>query len=205
MIVGAHIAQAGSDSSQHCPSVAAVVANIDRDLAVYPGSVRLQPSTCKVNEKNARHAYCSETTILELEAMMRERCAAWVNEHLDIDPQIVFYRAGLNILNNGLINLSVCEIIEKETNAIQSAVLSIRPGRGPRITYVLVNNRAESASPCGPHIVDHLAGKGIYTFDRPPPASGKHGEQYSIIRDLEGSTETAVDVEKLVSLVDVPI
>jgi hypothetical protein len=66
MVVGAHVAHPFSDASQHCPSVAAVVANIDQNLTLYPGSVRLRPSTRSITKRNGRLRSLAEPQILDL-------------------------------------------------------------------------------------------------------------------------------------------
>jgi eukaryotic translation initiation factor 2C len=82
MVMGADVTRPGVGSVPHCPSVAAVVASIDRFAAIYPGSLRLQKS--------------KQETIEELADMVQERLALWHKKNKSLPSDILFYRDGIS-------------------------------------------------------------------------------------------------------------
>ncbi|KAK3068586.1 hypothetical protein LTR53_013730 [Teratosphaeriaceae sp. CCFEE 6253] len=80
IILGADVSHAPSKMA-HCPSVAAVVGNIDTDFATFPGSLRLQAS--------------GEEEIRELEGMVSERVVAYAKRNNHMPEHMVFYRDGV--------------------------------------------------------------------------------------------------------------
>jgi hypothetical protein len=96
MIVGAHIAHAGPEAVQYCPSVAAVVGSTSPNPTHYPGSSRLQPRLKKMVSAKSKEYVVNNAQIVHLEDMMEERFTAWHDitrvEQPQGPPAVVFYR-----------------------------------------------------------------------------------------------------------------
>ncbi|KAK4897839.1 hypothetical protein LTR27_004611 [Elasticomyces elasticus] len=80
IVLGADVSHAPS-KMEDCPSVAAVVGNIDKHFATFPGSMRLQAK--------------GQEWIEELESMVTERVLAYARETKDLPTRMIFYRDGI--------------------------------------------------------------------------------------------------------------
>ncbi|KAK5689461.1 hypothetical protein LTR17_026257 [Elasticomyces elasticus] len=80
IVLGADVSHASLKMSD-CPSVAAVVGNIDADFAQFPGSMRLQPTGKEV--------------IFELKDMVAERVKAYTLHTGTLPKRMIFYRDGV--------------------------------------------------------------------------------------------------------------
>lgn len=123
MIAGAHISYPDGNSTEFCPSVAAVVTNLQPKQAVYPGSMRLQPNSANKPQRQ----------ILELNSMMKERFDAWKGNN---PPDVLFYRKAYDIKDQGS---HKCEI-EDIKSAYQEAFSSANP---VRLTYIVLSKNTQ--------------------------------------------------------------
>ena len=191
MIVGAHISHPGPEAAQHCPSVASIVSNVNPDSTTYPGCMRLQPTLRSVETKEGRLVQHVEFKILELEDMIVERCSAWKKNPNNPTPQVIFYRDGLNIVQNNVISTDTQTIAIQEMRAILAAIRKVFPNDEPSLTYILANKRY--TSPYGSEREIVLDGSGIGIFS----PNDKH--TYYVMPSIENETRTSVKLLQLVS------
>jgi hypothetical protein len=106
IILGAHVSHPDPVSTERCPSVAAVVGSLDREMLMYPGSARLQTD-------KPMKGHCQ---IFGLEQMAVERFQAWKEERGDYTgpgPTVFFYR--------GAYDTRYGEAFPKELQVIKNA------------------------------------------------------------------------------------
>ncbi|KAF2877075.1 ribonuclease H-like domain-containing protein [Massariosphaeria phaeospora] len=139
MVVGAHISHPGSGSTQYCPSVAAVVANTDKQFVDYPGSVGIQISAEEMADKDEEkvckdeHIYVTQPRILNLKEMMEQHFSAWKNKNKNITPDVLFYRNAFSPVSETTSSKEIQDI----RDACES-VLSSPQATSCRVTYVVV-------------------------------------------------------------------
>jgi len=142
IVVGAHIAHCGSNALKHTPSVASVVASVDKNPTSYPGSARFQPRLIKAT-RGKGPKFLDNPQIMNLKDMMQERFEAWKEAHgKDFPPSVIlFYRDGLVFDHK---HTRDSKIIETETAAIREAYHAIFGAKKVSLTYILVNKSTES-------------------------------------------------------------
>jgi predicted nucleic acid-binding protein len=90
----------GPGSREGTPSIAAVVASVDKDFVQYPASLRIQQSRKEVRfvSHPSKHALIVPTQILdELTDMMIERLQAFQRRSKNVLPQRIFvFRDGVS-------------------------------------------------------------------------------------------------------------
>lgn len=146
MIVGAHISHPNPGSTKHCPSVAAVVASYDQNATHYPGSARLQQtirSTEKRGENSDKIRYKTESNIVHLEDMMKERFELWGKKSNQPPNGVVFYRDSISFNNMDA---------DKDLKEIEKAYIKTFGATRPwALTYIIVNRSTE---------IENLRGQG---------------------------------------------
>lgn len=141
MVVGAHISHPASSATNHCPSVASVVASTENNPQRYPGSARVQPTfsgtlrKMKNGKLSNKIQHTIQSNIVELENMMLERFKAWKGNQ----PKVLFYRDSVEKDNT---KMKALQKVEKE--AICNAYKRVfKPADSEtianRITYIMVN------------------------------------------------------------------
>ena len=139
LVLGGYVSHPPADSAKHCPSVAALVANLDDTMVNWPGEARLQP-TWKVSKTvDGASRQHIEAEMLNLEEMVTGRLEAWTSEK----PRIVFYRHGLD----GRPKEDIKVIAQAERETIRDAMEKRYPGAPIDVTYILVHRN--TASPLG--------------------------------------------------------
>lgn len=123
MLVGIDVTHPSPGSIKGCPSIAGVVASINKDCAQWRASVRSQGSR--------------EEIVEELRAMMGERIRAWQSNNNDQLPQnIIVYRDGVS-------ESQYVEVLNKEALAIDDAITGIYKTGVPkaRVAIFVVGKR----------------------------------------------------------------
>lgn len=82
MVVGADVSHPAPDSKEDTPSISAVVANCDKFLCQWPGSIRIQEGRKEM--------------MSHLEDMVMERLDMWMTTHKQLPKRIVVYRDGVS-------------------------------------------------------------------------------------------------------------
>lgn len=194
IIIGAHISHPAAGCAEHCPSVAAVVASIDEQLTIYPGSVRLQPTYSSAKWRGTHLKREMEYQILDLGDMMVERLEAWKRVHPEATPSIVFYRDSIGYLDKPIID---------EEKSVISAALNTVFGKKISCTYVVVNRYRES--PYDTPRTPHPTNGGMDYFTTSELEGSNKGRQYRYF--VEPATETLpqadLDMPDLARLVSV--
>ncbi|OQO00730.1 hypothetical protein B0A48_13221 [Cryoendolithus antarcticus] len=121
MIVGADVTHPGSGAIAHCPSIAAVVASVDRELVNFPGSMRVQKS--------------KQEMIQDLEVMMLQRLQAFYFTNKRLPANILFYRDGVSDSQFRMVKLQ--ELPQIERACVTAGVRANIPNYTPKITLVL--------------------------------------------------------------------
>lgn len=85
MILGSDMTHPGTSNLQGTPSIVAVVASVDSDFALMPGSMRLNP--------------CKQEIIASMEGMVKERLMHWKFKNGKLPTSILFYRGGVGEAN----------------------------------------------------------------------------------------------------------
>lgn len=123
MIMGADVTHPGAGSINGTPSIAAVVASVDKQFARYSGQMRLNPSR--------------QERIENMEDMTRNLILQWSENNGNQMPQnILYYRDGVS-------DSQYATIREMEVDAIHSAWRGLRenPYATLRITVIVVTKR----------------------------------------------------------------
>ncbi|OJT04969.1 Protein argonaute-2 [Trametes pubescens] len=124
MLVGMDVTHPGAGTVRGTPSIAAVVATIDRRMAQFPASLRLQES--------------KKEMITDLRAMMEERLLAFMAQNQNMLPtRVLVYRDGVS---EGQFKI----VLDEEMPEIKAAFARFSaPGRpyNPRLTIVICGKR----------------------------------------------------------------
>jgi hypothetical protein len=130
MIAGAHISHAEPGATEFCPSVAAVVASVDKDAIVYPGSTRLL----------ANHGAALPDAISNLQDMMKEHFETWKSKDANGQPPkgLLFYRGSYDVHNY--------KAYEDEIEQIQAAYKDVFKEEHPEIklNYIVLTRNLKA-------------------------------------------------------------
>jgi hypothetical protein len=123
MVVGAHLACPGPNSTEFCPSVAAVVGSVAGNPVFYPGSARVQPHITTISDVDGpERKVVLESQILYLQNMMKERFEAWRSKNGTQHPtSVIVYRDGMGA---GEPNKEICG---REIDDIKKAFYEVFP------------------------------------------------------------------------------
>ena len=121
MVVGIDVTHPAPKSMEGTPSIAAVVASIDKNYAQWPGSIRCQAS--------------KQEMVSTLNAMMQERLKLWINQNKRGPAKILIYRDGVS-------EGQYKTVLEDELVQIREACKEIYEHRPqPKINIVVVGKR----------------------------------------------------------------
>lgn len=126
MIVGVDVTHPSIGSAPSAPSVAAVVASVDAELAQWPAEFRIQPPRSEM--------------VAELDLFLQSRLRHWARCNRNALPEnIVVYRDGVS-------EGQYKKVVEQEIPLIKSACKAVYPAsrtkRGiPRLTVLVVGKR----------------------------------------------------------------
>lgn len=127
MVVGMDVTHPSPGSASNAPSVAAVVASIDKTLSQFPVDLRIQPSR--------------QEMVSDLSDMVKSRLHLWksLGKHQAFPENILIYRDGVS-------ESQYDDVLEKELPLIRQACAETYPATTtkqglPRITIVVVGKR----------------------------------------------------------------
>ena len=121
MVVGIDVTHPAPKSMEGTPSIAAVVASIDKHYAQWPGSIRCQES--------------KKEMVSTLNVMMQERLRLWINQNNRTPAKILVYRDGVS-------EGQYKTVLEDELVQIREACKEIYEHRPqPKINIVVVGKR----------------------------------------------------------------
>ena len=121
MVVGIDVTHPAPKSMEGTPSIAAVVASIDKHYAQWPGSIRCQAS--------------KQEMVSTLNVMMQERLRLWINQNKRGPAKILIYRDGVS-------EGQYKTVLEDELVQIREACKEIYgPRPQPKINIVVVGKR----------------------------------------------------------------
>ena len=127
MVVGMDVTHPSPGSASNAPSVAAVVASIDKALSQFPVDLRIQPSR--------------QEMVSDLSDMVKSRLHLWksLGKHQAFPDNILIYRDGVS-------ESQYDDVLEKELPLIRQACAETYPATTtkqglPRITIVVVGKR----------------------------------------------------------------
>jgi hypothetical protein len=181
IVLGAHVSHPGSVSTDGCPSVAAVVSNLDQKFQIYPGSVQLQ----------AHRPNMGSCEISGLGEMAMERFQAWKHARgsgatAKLTPKVFFYRGSYNTQSG--------DAYAKELKALQRAYTAVFRTKDVRLAYIIVSRHHHR------HWTPNHEADVPFTFT----TMGHHEEegstkyQYAVIHNFSGNSR-----EELANLVSV--
>jgi hypothetical protein len=130
--------------------------------------------------------------------MMEERISAWAKAHFGKTPHIVFYRDGLEITKDGVVDAKVEEVVHAEMAAIRDAAKVKFNDIEPVVSYILVNKRANPPSPYGHNMETICKDRGIHTSSHVSPDANRYQYEYHELPVGDNHTPSTVDLEKLV-------
>ena len=121
MVVGIDVSHPAAKSMEGTPSIAAVVASIDKDYAQWPGSIRCQAS--------------KKEMVSTLKLMMQERLKLWINRNERMPGKILIYRDGVS-------ESQYKTVLEEELVQIREACNEVYAhSPQPKINIVVVGKR----------------------------------------------------------------
>lgn len=127
MIVGIDVTHPSPGSASNAPSVAAVVASIDKSLGQFPADLRIQQGR--------------EEMVLDLDGMIKSRLNVWktLGQHQSLPDNILIYRDGVS-------EGDYDRVLEQELPLIRKACADTYPATAsnqglPKITIVIVGKR----------------------------------------------------------------
>ncbi|KAL2803243.1 putative RNA interference and gene silencing protein [Aspergillus granulosus] len=125
MIVGIDVTHPASGSASDTPSVAGMVASIDRHLAQWPADIQIQTSR--------------QETGAPLDRMLKSRLELWAAANTQLPENIIVYRDGVS-------NSQYEQVVTDEIPLLKSACGDIYPqisqGKGlPRLSVIIVCKR----------------------------------------------------------------
>lgn len=120
MIVGIDVTHPSPGSAKHAPSVAGMVASVDRRLGQWPAEIRIQASR--------------QEMVAALDTMLQSRLKHWVAVNRQLPENIIVYRDGVS---EGQYNL----VVEKEIPLLKSACEPMYQNGLPRLSVIIVGKR----------------------------------------------------------------
>ena len=126
LVLGADVTHPSTGSTRFTPSIAAVVGSIDATFALFPGSMRLNPSR--------------QEAIEEMESMAYERILAFHKSNGKLPQSVLYYRDSVS-------ESYYAEVRKKELNAIRKAWAKVKENtkaivrNDVKITAVVVTKR----------------------------------------------------------------
>lgn len=142
MLVGIDVTHPSPGSSDRAPSVAAMVASIDKNLGQWPGVLSIQDQARK-------------EMVSDIKAMLKSRLNVWksMGRHASLPENLLVYRDGVS---EGQYQL----VLDNELTEMRAACQEMYPAadtkRGlPRITIIVVGKRHHTRFyPCSPDDAD---------------------------------------------------
>lgn len=122
MVVGIDVTHPGPGSAS--PSIAAMVASVDADLATWPADLKVQIRT-------------RQEMVTLLGDMLKTRLALWKTKHTDYPENILVYRDGVS-------ESQYEQVLEKEFSLMQAACTELYKTVGkppPKFTIIIVGKR----------------------------------------------------------------
>ncbi|KAK9695426.1 hypothetical protein K7432_012964 [Basidiobolus ranarum] len=119
IIFGADITHPGPGEVTK-PSIAAVVASMDRKISRYASSVRVQAGRTEI--------------IADLASMVKELLLTFYRTCNQKPAQILFYRDGVS-------DGQFSQVLQAEVEAVRSACRSLEKGYKPKLTFIVVQKR----------------------------------------------------------------
>ena len=122
MLVGIDVTHPSPGNVEGTPSIAAVVASIDKTCTQWPTSLRTQEGR--------------KETVVYLQEMMIERLQLWRQKNPSLPENIIVYRDGVS---EGQYQM----ILTTELDSINAAIAKLYPPKGkkPKITIIVVGKR----------------------------------------------------------------
>lgn len=125
MVIGFDVTHPQPGATKSAPSVAGMVASIDKQLAQWPAIIRTQKARAEITP--------------DLEAMFRSRLEMWRKNNPELPNNIIVYRDGVS---EGQYSL----VLDQEVPALRAAAKKIYPADKqklnlPRITVIVVGKR----------------------------------------------------------------
>jgi len=125
MVVGIDVTHPSPDSDKKAPSVAGIVASVDRFLAQWPADIRIQEPRKEM--------------VTDLKDMLKSRLELWNRRHKAYPENILVYRDGVS---EGQYNT----VLEKELPLLKEACRELYPATStnsgiPRISIIIVSKR----------------------------------------------------------------
>lgn len=127
MLVGIDVTHPSPDSEKGSPSVAAVVASIDKEFAQFPTGLRLQAGT-------------KEMVFTELTEMMKERLVLFRDKNRVLPQRIIVFRDGVSEGQFAQVIAQELPSIRKACNAMQTGGQTYKP----LITIVICAKRHQT-------------------------------------------------------------
>lgn len=136
MIVGIDVSHPSRGSLVGAPSIAGVVASIDKQYTQWPASVRLQRPEVKNDSDEKQKQGAGQEMLKELQYMFTERLEAWSANNSNTYPEnIVVYRDGVS-------ESQYVQVIDKELSQMQQACTKLyHPKPLPRMAIIVVGKR----------------------------------------------------------------
>lgn len=128
MLVGIDVTHPSPGSSDYAPSVAAMVASIDKNLGQWPGVLRIQDKARK-------------EMVSDIKEMLKSRLTMWktMGRHVSLPENILVYRDGVS---EGQYQLVLDQEVTELRAACEEMYLPADTKRGlPRLTVVVVGKR----------------------------------------------------------------
>lgn len=125
MVVGMDVTHPSPGSAPNAPSVAAIVASTDKDMAQFPADLRIQQSR--------------QEMVADLSDMMVSRLHLWKKNNKDYPENLLIYRDGVS-------ESQYNDVLEKELPLIRKACIKTYSAPAtkkglPRITIIVVGKR----------------------------------------------------------------
>ncbi|OJJ41764.1 hypothetical protein ASPWEDRAFT_285619 [Aspergillus wentii DTO 134E9] len=125
MVVGIDVTHPSPGSASNAPSVAAIVASVDRHLAQWPADLRVQTAR--------------QEMVSDLDTMLKSRLHLWMKHNGSYPQNILVYRDGVS---EGQYD----QVLDKELPALRKACKELYPATStskgfPKITIVVVGKR----------------------------------------------------------------
>jgi hypothetical protein len=120
MIVGVDVTHPSPGSATHAPSVAAMVASVDKKLGQWPAEIRIQASR--------------QEMVAALDMMLQSLLEHWSTINRQLPENIIVYRDGVS---EGQYNL----VVEKEIPLLKSACERMYDNGLPRLSVIIVGKR----------------------------------------------------------------
>lgn len=122
MVVGIDVTHPSPGSSEDAPSVVAIVASIDKNLALFPANIRINPSR--------------QEPVEPLADMMESLLKLWQKHNGNLPENVIVYRDGVS---EGQYNI----ILDQELPKLRDACKALYPAKSPqpKMTIIIVGKR----------------------------------------------------------------